>query len=64
MPRQIGLEAREAALMLDELMEGLLAEAGLPRVVRNGSTLKSLGLLVQYAIDKRMERFSAERLDA
>lgn len=61
MPQEVGPEARESALMLDQLMEDLLREAGLPRMVRTGAALlKSLGLVVQYAIDKRMERLGQE----
>lgn len=63
MPKEVGPEARDAAMMLDQMLEGLLAEAGLPRIRRTGATLKSLGLLVQYAIDQRMERLGREGSD-
>lgn len=59
LPTQIGPEAREAAEMLDRMIEELLAECGLVRVNRTGGSAKALAQVVQYAIDKRMERIDA-----
>jgi hypothetical protein len=64
MPKEVGPEAHDVALLLDQMMEQLLTEAGLPRTKKTGATIKCLGLLVQWAIDRRMERVSVERMDA
>jgi hypothetical protein len=64
MPKEVGVEAQQVAIIIDRVMEDLLTEAGLPRVNRTGATVKWMGLLVQYAIDMRMERLSAERMDS
>jgi hypothetical protein len=59
-PQRVEPEAQDVALILDQMMADLLAEAGLARVKQTGATVKSLGLLVQWAIDRRIARLGSE----